>query len=26
MVAGGVIVMAWVISNVNLAALSKVFN
>ena len=26
MVAGGVIVLAWVISNVNLAALSKVFN
>ena len=26
MVAGGVIVMAWVISNVNLTALSKVFN
>ena len=26
MVAGGVIVMAWVISNVNLATLSKVFN
>ena len=26
MVAGGVIVIAWVISNVNLAALSKVFN
>ena len=26
MVAGGVIVMAWVISNVNLAALSKLFN
>ena len=26
MVAGGVVVLAWVISNVNLAALSKVFN
>ena len=26
MVAGGVIVLAWVISNVNLAALSKIFN
>ena len=26
MVAGGVIVLAWVISNVNLATLSKVFN
>ena len=26
MVAGGVIVMAWVISNVNLSALSKLFN
>lgn len=26
MVAGGVIVLAWVISNVNLAALSKLFN
>ena len=26
MVAGGVVVLAWVISNVNLAALSKIFN
>lgn len=26
MVAGGVVVLAWVISNVNLAALSKLFN
>ena len=26
MVVGGVVVLAWVISNVNLAALSKVFN
>jgi hypothetical protein len=26
MVAGGVVVIDWVISNVNLAALSKVFN
>ena len=26
MVAGGVVVLAWVISNVNLAVLSKVFN
>ena len=26
MVAGGMVVLAWVISNVNLAALSKIFN
>ena len=26
MVGGGMVVLAWVISNVNLAALSKIFN